>query len=111
MNCTDCKNKLLTPEKKEVDLVWQAVSPGSVIVYFTVKPIYSDNKIELNVNNAYFQIAIGRANWIYLISSICGWCYFLAWIISMYPQVVINFRSKSVVGLNFDYVVSLMFFF
>ena len=33
-----------------------------------------------------------------------GWCYFLAWIMSMYPQVIVNWRRKSVVGLNFDYV-------
>ncbi|KAL8130709.1 hypothetical protein V2J09_019864 [Rumex salicifolius] len=34
-----------------------------------------------------------------------GWIAFLAWSISFYPQVLLNCRRKSVVGLNFDFVV------
>ncbi|GMN42654.1 hypothetical protein TIFTF001_011863 [Ficus carica] len=36
---------------------------------------------------------------------ILGWIAFLSWSISFYPQVILNFRRKSVVGLNFDFVV------
>ena len=39
-----------------------------------------------------------------LASDIVGWIYFVAWSISFYPQIWINFRRKSVVGLNFDFV-------
>ncbi|XP_078536070.1 cystinosin isoform X2 [Lissotriton helveticus] len=35
---------------------------------------------------------------------IIGWIYFLAWSISFYPQVIENWRRKSVVGLSFDYL-------
>jgi cystinosin len=38
-----------------------------------------------------------------IISAVLGWTYFLAWSISFYPQVILNWRRKSVVGLSFDY--------
>ncbi|KAL9230640.1 hypothetical protein vseg_005967 [Gypsophila vaccaria] len=34
-----------------------------------------------------------------------GWIAFFSWSISFYPQLLLNFRRKSVVGLNFDFVV------
>ncbi|XVF13975.1 hypothetical protein REPUB_Repub09cG0016400 [Reevesia pubescens] len=34
-----------------------------------------------------------------------GWLAFVSWSIGFYPQVILNFRRKSVVGLNFDFVV------
>ncbi|XVF60137.1 hypothetical protein PTKIN_Ptkin08bG0019800 [Pterospermum kingtungense] len=36
---------------------------------------------------------------------ILGWLAFFSWSISFYPQVILNFRRKSVVGLNFDFVL------
>ncbi|KAG6490649.1 cystinosin homolog [Zingiber officinale] len=36
---------------------------------------------------------------------IFGWIAFVSWSISFYPQVILNFRRKSVVGLNFDFLV------
>jgi len=105
MDCKSCLHKQLGPDQQSVDLIWYTLKPGSVIVYFTVKPLNSTSTpIDLVIKNAFFQISIGRSDIIYYISAICGWLYFLAWILSMYPQVVINFNKKSVVGLNFDYV-------
>ncbi|KAI3463071.1 hypothetical protein Pfo_019734 [Paulownia fortunei] len=37
--------------------------------------------------------------------NILGWLAFFSWSISFYPQVILNFRRKSVVGLNFDFVI------
>lgn len=37
-------------------------------------------------------------------SSIIGWTYFSAWTVSFWPQIIINWNKKSVVGLSFDYV-------
>ncbi|PIA30414.1 hypothetical protein AQUCO_05600098v1 [Aquilegia coerulea] len=34
-----------------------------------------------------------------------GWIAFFSWSISFYPQVILNYRRKSVVGLNFDFLV------
>lgn len=36
---------------------------------------------------------------------VLGWSAFASWSVSFYPQVILNFRRKSVVGLNFDFVV------
>lgn len=38
------------------------------------------------------------------ISSVVGWTYFSAWSVSFYPQVILNWRRKSVVGLSFDFL-------
>ena len=37
-----------------------------------------------------------------VVSSILGWQYFLCWTVSFYPQVVLNYRRKSVQGLSID---------
>eukprot|EP00730_Choanoeca_flexa_P016154 TRINITY_DN7575_c0_g1_i3.p1 TRINITY_DN7575_c0_g1~~TRINITY_DN7575_c0_g1_i3.p1 ORF type:complete len:212 (+),score=24.87 TRINITY_DN7575_c0_g1_i3:52-687(+) len=39
------------------------------------------------------------------VSNIMGGIYFTAWSLSFYPQVVLNYSRKSVVGLSFDYQV------
>lgn len=41
---------------------------------------------------------------IFIISQVIGWIYFVAWSISFYPQVILNIRRKSVIGLNFDFL-------
>lgn len=40
-----------------------------------------------------------------ILYQVLGWFAFGVWSISFYPQVFLNFRRKSVVGLNFDFVV------
>ncbi|KAL6497576.1 hypothetical protein OROHE_027205 [Orobanche hederae] len=37
--------------------------------------------------------------------NVLGWVAFVSWSISFYPQVILNFRRKSVVGLNFDFLM------
>lgn len=34
-----------------------------------------------------------------------GWLYFLMWTVSFYPQLIANFRRKSVEGLSLDYMM------
>ncbi|XP_072950664.1 cystinosin homolog [Typha angustifolia] len=36
---------------------------------------------------------------------VLGWIAFFSWSFSFYPQVLLNYRRKSVVGLNFDFLV------
>ena len=38
------------------------------------------------------------------LSNVIGWTYFTAWSVSFWPQVFINARRRSVVGLSFDFV-------
>ncbi|XP_003799164.1 cystinosin isoform X1 [Otolemur garnettii] len=39
-----------------------------------------------------------------IINQVIGWIYFVAWSISFYPQVIMNWRRKSVIGLSFDFL-------
>jgi LCT (Lysosomal Cystine Transporter) family transporter len=39
-----------------------------------------------------------------VLNSIIGWTYTVAWSVSFYPQVSLNWKRKSVVGLSFDFV-------
>ena len=50
------------------------------------------------------EIGIFKAQALFTASFIIGWTYFAAWSLSFYPQVIVNWRRKSVVGLNFDFV-------
>ncbi|XP_024031347.1 cystinosin homolog [Morus notabilis] len=36
---------------------------------------------------------------------VLGWTAFIAWTFAPWPQVILNFRRKSVVGFNFDFVL------
>uniref|UniRef100_K9IJX2 Cystinosin n=1 Tax=Desmodus rotundus TaxID=9430 RepID=K9IJX2_DESRO len=45
-----------------------------------------------------------HSNLINIINQVIGWIYFAAWSVSFYPQVIMNWRRKSVVGLSFDFV-------
>eukprot|EP00002_Diphylleia_rotans_P037741 TRINITY_DN8469_c0_g1_i2.p1 TRINITY_DN8469_c0_g1~~TRINITY_DN8469_c0_g1_i2.p1 ORF type:complete len:262 (+),score=60.80 TRINITY_DN8469_c0_g1_i2:59-844(+) len=40
-----------------------------------------------------------------IFSEVIGWVYFLAWSVSFYPQIILNYQRKSVVGLSFDYQI------
>jgi cystinosin len=59
---------------------------------------------QIDVSTAFVQLHIGRSALLHTLSWTFGWCYFFSWILSMYPQCIVNFRRKSVVGLNLDYV-------
>lgn len=52
----------------------------------------------------FVRIIVAHSSALILISLIVGWVYFVAWSISFYPQMWYNFKRKSVVGLNFDFL-------
>lgn len=39
------------------------------------------------------------------VSSVIGWLYFCCWSSSFWPQLIVNWRRKSVEGLSFDFTV------
>lgn len=97
--------------------IWQSVDAGGLTVYFTAKVLFqssvssdptsnssSSHQIHLDTSLAFVPITIGKAHWLFAMSQLCGWTYFLLWILSMYPQMIFNQRRQSVVGLNFDYL-------
>eukprot|EP00483_Globobulimina_turgida_P002212 UN02214 len=42
--------------------------------------------------------------WLAVLCDALGWVYFIAWSISMYPQIIVNFKRKCVIGMSFDFI-------
>ena len=59
---------------------------------------------QLDLKDAYIQITVQHSNILDLLGQIIGWIYFFSWSTSPYPQVFKNWKRKSVVGLNLDFV-------
>ncbi|XP_028162345.1 cystinosin homolog isoform X3 [Ostrinia furnacalis] len=74
-------------------------SPGHSEAVFNVTP-----EGFVNMDDVFLRITVMHSHAIRLISYIMGWIYFAAWSVSFYPQIYINFKRKSVVGLNFDFL-------
>ncbi|XP_034530877.1 cystinosin [Notolabrus celidotus] len=55
-----------------------------------------------DLNRIHFMVV--RSNILSGISQVIGWIYFFAWSVSFYPQAWDNWKRKSVVGLNFDFL-------
>lgn len=52
----------------------------------------------------FLRVTVANSMPLIYVSEVVGWIYFVAWSISFYPQIYINFKRKSVVGLNFDFL-------
>ncbi|XP_060528001.1 cystinosin homolog isoform X2 [Cylas formicarius] len=58
-----------------------------------------------NVGDVYLRVTVYLVDVLDTVSTAIGWLYFVAWSVSFYPQIYINWSRKSVVGLNFDFLV------
>ncbi|KAJ0179718.1 hypothetical protein K1T71_004309 [Dendrolimus kikuchii] len=81
------------------DICAYGKSPGHSEVTFNVTPTGF-----VNLDTVFLRITVMHSYAINVISYIMGWIYFAAWSVSFYPQIYINFKRKSVVGLNFDFL-------
>lgn len=57
-----------------------------------------------STSKVYVRVVVALSSELISFSSLIGWCYFVAWSISFYPQIYTNYQRKSVVGLNFDFL-------
>uniref|UniRef100_A0A8D3CGU0 Cystinosin n=2 Tax=Scophthalmus maximus TaxID=52904 RepID=A0A8D3CGU0_SCOMX len=62
------------------------------------------NNTDFNSLSVRIRFMVVHSNILSVISQVIGWIYFLAWSVSFYPQAWENWRRKSVVGLNFDFL-------
>lgn len=58
----------------------------------------------IDTKNAFIRIKVFKIPALKIVSAVVGWIYFIAWSISFYPQTYSNWKRKSVVGLNFDFL-------
>lgn len=96
---TNPSNFTITPNEKEWIIYVKGLSAGHSIVSANITP----NDIT-DFSQAFVRVTIEKSDVLYHISAVVGWIYFLAWSVSFYPQIYINYKRKSVVGLNFDYL-------
>ncbi|KAI6184376.1 Cystinosin [Aphelenchoides bicaudatus] len=69
--------------------------------------IYDDSKQPCNFNTSdvYVSVKVAHSSFLTTLIEVTGWVYFVAWSVSFYPQIVLNFRRKSVEGLHFDFLL------
>lgn len=75
-----------------------AKEAGSTTIYLNC-----DNT-NLSVKRTRIRFLVIHSIALDIVNQVIGWIYFLAWSISFYPQVIENWRRKSVVGLSFDFL-------
>jgi len=92
------KNSTLTPGGN-ITITLTALKAGHVIV--TAVPSRANISFE---STAYVRVDVMKSKALDTVSTIVGWIYFVAWSVSFYPQIIENFRRKSVIGLNFDFL-------
>jgi hypothetical protein len=68
--------------------------------------ILSAQSSQVNISSLidFALIDIAKSNILSIFIQIVGWIYFAAWSISFYPQIILNFQRRSVVGFNFDFL-------
>ncbi|KAL1432791.1 hypothetical protein MTO96_012993 [Rhipicephalus appendiculatus] len=59
---------------------------------------------DVDFRDAFVRISVLRHSWLNVLSAVFGWLYFVAWSVSFYPQIYLNWKRKSVVGLSFDFI-------
>uniref|UniRef100_A0A2M4A753 Cystinosin homolog n=3 Tax=Anopheles triannulatus TaxID=58253 RepID=A0A2M4A753_9DIPT len=84
-------------ESYDITLVGQ--SPGQFDLIGEILP-----KGAIDDALAFIRVTVANSKAIIVISDVIGWIYFAAWTISFWPQMIINYRRKSVVGLSFDFL-------
>ncbi|GLD67692.1 cystinosin isoform X1 [Lates japonicus] len=89
---------LLPVDATSVNFNVTAHDVGQVTTYLI------SNNTDLNSLAVRIRFMVIHSNILSVISQVIGWMYFLAWSVSFYPQAWENWRRKSVVGLNFDFL-------
>lgn len=99
INLTPDFVQLPTNQTYTFNISLEGLSPGHMDVTGTADP-----KNVIDDSNLFFRIIVANSRIIIYVSLIVGWVYFVAWSISFYPQIFINYKRKSVVGLSFDFM-------
>lgn len=75
------------------------VSPGQFDLVAKVVPTGLIDDVA-----AFIRVTVANSQTIIVVSNVIGWIYFAAWTVSFWPQMIINYRRQSVVGLSFDFL-------
>eukprot|EP00731_Ephydatia_muelleri_P018975 Em0011g1015a len=61
-------------------------------------------RVIVSLDKVIAEVDVVHSNALVIITAVIGWMYFAAWSISFYPQIILNFYRRSVVGLSFDLI-------
>ncbi|XP_046330208.2 cystinosin-like [Haliotis rufescens] len=89
----------LTTDVTTVTVNVTGVSPG----HLNLGVNSSAEELE-DLIDQFVRVDIIHSSALSVINAVIGWIYFVAWSVSFYPQVYSNYKRKSVVGLNFDFL-------
>ncbi|XP_028258912.1 cystinosin [Parambassis ranga] len=89
---------LLSEEATSVNFTVTAQDVGQVTTYLL------SNNTDLSSLSARVRFVVIHSDVLSVLAQVIGWIYFLAWSVSFYPQAFENWRRRSVVGLNFDFL-------
>ncbi|XP_055885849.1 cystinosin-like isoform X1 [Biomphalaria glabrata] len=82
---------------------WTVVIKGKQAGH-TILGVNSSSPEIRDIEKTFIRIDIVHNSVLVIVNAVIGWIYFVAWSVSFYPQVYINWKRKSVVGLNFDFL-------
>ncbi|KAM4595880.1 cystinosin-like isoform 1-T1 [Polymixia lowei] len=88
----------LPAETASVSFEVAARSVGQVTTYLL------SNNTDIVSLTTRIRFMVVRSSALSVVNQVIGWMYFVAWSVSFYPQAWVNWRRKSVVGLNFDFL-------
>ena len=71
---------------------------------FTVIGNFVPNETYSNTH-LFVLVKVAKSNFLIYFSLIVGWGYTACWAIGYYPQMWINYKRRSVIGLSFDFLV------
>ncbi|XP_055585367.1 cystinosin homolog [Uranotaenia lowii] len=86
-------------EKELVSVSVTGNCPGRYILKGSVKP-----KDAVNDDRLFVRLKVALNKPLIYISLLIGWTYTACWSSGYYPQIWLNYRKKSVVGLSFDFL-------
>eukprot|EP00049_Salpingoeca_infusionum_P025655 m.21001 g.21001 ORF g.21001 m.21001 type:complete len:222 (-) comp8234_c0_seq3:940-1605(-) len=101
-NATIKNNTAVLDAKVKVNHTFIATSTVVGETTFNLSADSSDKRYTVPVPG--ITVSVVKSTTVVTINAIIGWVYFLAWSISFYPQIWVNYRSKCVIGLNFDFL-------
>ncbi|XP_063604802.1 cystinosin-like [Penaeus indicus] len=114
---TSCVNVTFTSEPKQLTeeleafelcaaengTSWQ-IFLNSTTVGKTVVYVHAFPPGLVSTEDAFVRLAVIVDPGLNIFGDVLGWIYTIAWDISFFPQIIHNWRRKSVIGLSFDFL-------
>ncbi|CAJ0934686.1 unnamed protein product, partial [Mesorhabditis belari] len=102
--------KILFSNRTTISLEIEAIKPVSqsnlavISCKFYSKHFSDEENCGKSLNDSFIRVSILKSDLVEVLCIVVGWTYFVLWSASFYPQIWMNLRRKSVIGMDFNYV-------